>query len=287
VKRIVISIAAAAFAAIFARPVLAQSRPLVTEDPETVPVGKILIEAGADYARDASYPASGLRGNLWRLGTFGSSFGVGPITEIQMDGGVRNQLSIKSFNPAAPLAGMLNANAVPGNSTGDVEDLVFGTKVRFASETPSRPSFAVRLATRLPNAGNESGLGLDTTDFTFALLVGKTAQSVRVVGNVGLGILGDPVRGDNQNDVVLFGMSMARAVRNGFEVVGELNGRINTRNGTPPVGTDSRAGLRLGSRYTTGPVRIDGAIFVGITENDPSWGFTFGGTWVFKAFDVK
>jgi len=287
VKRVAISIATAVLVAAVVRPVFAQSRPLVTEDPETVPAGRVLIEAGADYGRDASYPASGLRGNQWKLGTFGLSFGVGPITELQMDGGIRNRLAIKSQDPGAPLAGMLNPTAVPGGRTGDIEDLSFGTKIRFISETPTRPSFAVRISTRLPNAGNESGLGLDTTDFNLGLAVGKTAQSVRFVGNFGVGILGDPVRGDSQNDVVTFGLSMARAVRNGVELVGELNGRISTRSGTPPVGTDSRSMLRIGARGTRGPVRIDGALFAGITENDPSWGFTFGGTWVFKAFDVK
>ena len=113
-------------------------------------------------------------------------------------------------------------------------------------ETPSRPAFALRFATRLPNASNESGLGLDTTDFHFQALVGKTVRSIRIVGNVGLGILGDPTRGDNQNDVVLYGVSVARAVREGIEVVGEVNGRASTRSGTPPAGTESRSTVRLG-----------------------------------------
>ena len=44
-------------------PAFAQSRPLVTEDPETVPAGNILLEAGFDFAHGAVYPASGLTGN--------------------------------------------------------------------------------------------------------------------------------------------------------------------------------------------------------------------------------
>jgi hypothetical protein len=283
----VISLALALTIGIAARPAAAQSRPLVTEDPETVPAGHILFETGIDYAHDTAYPASGLRGNLWRIATFGLSFGVSPIAEIQFDGGIRNQLAIKSVNPLAPLASMLPATAVVGTSTGDIEDLVLGAKIRLAAETASRPSFAVRFSTRLPNANNESGLGLDTTDFTFGFAAGKTVQSVRIVGNLGLGILGDPVRGDRQNDTVNFGMSMAKAVRTGLEVVGEINGRISTRNGTPPPGTESRSNIRLGSRFTRGPVRLDGALFVGVTDDDPAWGFTFGGTWVFKAFEIK
>jgi hypothetical protein len=260
----------------------AQSRPLVTEDPETVPAGDILLEAGVDHLRDIDYPASGLRGNLWRVGTFGLSFGVSSIAEIQIDGGLRNQLAITSRRDA-PLSSMLD---VSGDSTGDIEDAVIGAKIRFASETASRPAMAIRFSTRLPNASNESGLGLDTTDFHFILAAGKTVQSVRVVGNFGFGILPDPVRGDRQNDVVDYGISVARAVAPGTEVVGEMNGRLNTRSGEAPVGTESRSNMRLGARFTRGPVRLDGALIVGVTEHDPSWGFTAGATWVFKAFTV-
>src|SRR5688572_1104555 len=45
----------------------AQQRPLVTEDPEPIGAGRMLIEAGLDYAHDQQYPASGLQGNLWTI----------------------------------------------------------------------------------------------------------------------------------------------------------------------------------------------------------------------------
>ena len=44
--------------------------------------------------------------------------------------------------------------------------------------------------------------------------------------------------------------------------------------------------VRVGARVTRGPVRLDGALLLGMTERDPSWGFTAGFTWVFKAFTV-
>src|ERR1700749_3424505 len=67
----------------------AQSRPLQTEDPETIGTGMVLVEAGVGYEHGETYPASGLNGNLWRLGTFGFNFGVSPIAEIQIKGGVQ------------------------------------------------------------------------------------------------------------------------------------------------------------------------------------------------------
>jgi hypothetical protein len=267
-------------------PAAAQQRPLVTEDPEVIGAGMILIEGGFDYSHDILYPASGLQGNLLRVPLIGLSFGLSSIAELQIDGGPYNRLSITHTGVGpAPLAYMLKLNG--DTTTHDVEDIVVGTKVRVVSEAPSHPSFGLRFATRLPNAGNESGLGLDTTDFHFDALVGKTSKSVRFVGNIGLGILGDPTRGDNQNDVLDYGVSVARAVKEGVEVVGEVNGRVSTRGGTPPVGTEARGVMRLGGRFTSGATRFDAGILFGMTSRDPSFGFTVGVTYVFKGFDVK
>jgi hypothetical protein len=194
-----------------------------------------------------------------------------------------NRLTINERDPKAPLAGMVTAT---GETTSSVEDLVIGTKIRVLSETPGRPAVGVRFATRLPNASNESGLGLDTTDFLATALIGKTVQSIRVVGNVGLGILGDPTRGDRQNDVLLYGLSLARAIAPGVEIVGEFNGRADVREGDPPPGTESRGIMRIGGRYTTGTTRIDAALLLGMTSQDPNVGVTAGVTWVFKAFTL-
>ena len=262
-----------------APPALAQQRPLVTEDPETVGDERILVEAGFDYARDVEYPLSGLEGHLRRFPLIGISIGIGAIGEVQIDGGLYNRLAITERG-AGPLAHMLTAT---GDSTWSIEDMTVGTKVRIVSEGATRPSFALRSATRLPNASNESGLGLDTLDFYSSLLVAKTVQSVRLVGNIGLGILGDPIRGDRQNDVLTYGLSFARAVTSAAEVVGEINGRQDTRNGDPPIGTESRSVVRFGGRYTIGSWRGDAAVMFGVTANDPTVGFGAGFTYVFNA----
>ena len=267
----------------FAGSAAAQQRPLVTEDPETIGSGLVLLEGGFDVQREIFYPVSGLQGDLLRLPTLGVSFGLSSIAELQLDGGLYNRLTVKSRTPA-PLSGMLDFT---GDQTSDVEDIVVGTKIRLFSETAGRPALGVRFATKLPNAGNESGIGTDTTDFFAVLLVGKTVQSVRVVGNAGLGILGDPTRGDRQGDVLLYGLSVARAVRQGVEVVGELNGRFQpTDDEATPPGTDSRAAMRVGGRFTHRTVRFDAGLVLGMTSRDPSFGLTAGLTWVFRGFTI-
>ena len=261
----------------------AQQRPLVTEDPETIGAGLILIEGGFDVLRDIYYPVSGLQGNLLRFPTLGVSFGLGSIAELQFDGGFYERLNVTARKPA-PLANVLE---FAGDRTTDVGDLVVATKIRVVPEGGARPAVGLRFATRLPNAGNESGLGLDTTDFFFSALVGKTVQSVRMVGNAGLGIVGDPTRGDRQGDVFTYGVSVARALRQGLEVVGEINGRyeVTLPEDTPP-GSESRAAMRVGARFTRGTVRLDGGLIIGMTSRDPSIGFTAGVTWVFRGFKV-
>jgi len=268
--------------AVCVRPIYAQQRPLVTEDPETIGSGLVLFEGGFDLQKDIFYPASGLDGSLLRIPTLGMSFGISSIAELQIDGGIYNGLSVKSRRDA-PLSDLLDFS---GDHTHDVEDIVIGTKIRFAAESPTHPAVGMRFATKLPNASNESGLGLDTTDFYISALLGKTVQSIRMVGNAGLGILADPVDGNRQNDVFTYGFSIARAVKQGVEVVGEINGRLNTRSGTPPVGTESRGAMRVGARFTRGTVRGDAGLIFGMTSRDPSIGLTAGVTWVFKGFTV-
>ncbi len=272
----------AAFALFIASGADAQQRPLTTEDPETIGSGRVLVEAGLDYGREAEYPVSGLEGQLFRFPLIGVSFGLSSIAELQIDGGLYNRLSISSRSDG-PLASMVTAT---GDSTSSVEDFVIGTKIRLVPEGVAHPAIGFRFATRLPNASNESGIGLDTTDFFASLLFGKTVRSIRVVGNGGLGILGDPTRGDRQNDVLTYGISLARAVSEAAELVGEINGRFDVREGDPPPGTESRGIFRLGARYTIGSWRGDASLAFGLSANDPNVGVGVGFTYVFNAFPV-
>lgn len=261
----------------------AQQRPLVTEDPETIGGGRLLLESGFDVEWDVSYPVSGLSGDRLSVPTFGVSIGLSSIAEIQIDGGFYQRLSITD-RETAPLSGLLD---IDDDDTSDIEDFVLATKVRLVSESGARPALGLRVATRLPNASNESGLGHDLTDFFASLLLGKTVRSVRVVGNAGVAILGDPTSDvPEQNDLMTYGFSVARAMTTAAELVGEVNGRANFANGESDPGAESRAVVRLGGRYTRGAMRVDAGVIFGLTAPDPQIGFTAGFTWVLDAFRV-
>ena len=260
--------------------VAAQQRPLVTEDPETVGGGRILVEAGIDVERSIFFPGSGLTGDLLEVPTIGISIGLSSIAELQFDGGLYRRLHVTD-RELAPNSYKLT---FPGDSTSDVDDLVVATKLKVLSERGRRPSFGLRLATKLPNASNETGLGLDTLDFSAVILAGRTVGSNRFVANLGGAILGDTVRGDRQSDVLVYGLSMAHAIAEGLEVVGEVHGQAQWAWEFPRPGAASRATFRGGIRYTHGGGRIDAGLLVGTTREDPGLGLTVGYTHVFDAF---
>src|SRR5215468_9384826 len=230
-----------------ASPATAQQRPLDTQDPETIGAGRVLVEGWISAANNVTYPQYGLKGNLWQLPVLGVNVGLSSIADLQITGGPYNFMSIESRDPAAPLAGVVTAT---GDSTHSVEDIRIGAKIKLVPEGEWRPGIGFRFSTRLPNASRKSGIGQDTTDFGAALLVGKTVESIRVVGNLGWISMSQPLDGTRQNDVLAYGFSLARAITGGTEIVGEIIGRASVANGPAPIGKESRGRLEFGDRYT-------------------------------------
>ena len=134
-------------------PAAPQQRPMLTEDPESVGAGIVLVEAGFDYQRDQHFPVSGLTGHLRSLPRLGVSVGVSSIAEVQIDNVSFDTLNITGRTPA-PLSHLLR---VSGNRTSSWSDTVVGAKTRLLSEGVVRPGISLRFATKLPNAGNEEG----------------------------------------------------------------------------------------------------------------------------------
>src|SRR5262245_29144776 len=96
---------------------LAQQRPLITEDVETVKPGSARFEIGFDFLQDKNYPVSGLNGDLTRLGVMSLTFGLAPNMEFETGGVVHNFLSIN--RPYRPSAIPLHLSQAT-NSTHDV-----------------------------------------------------------------------------------------------------------------------------------------------------------------------
>lgn len=255
----------------------AQQRPLVTEDPETIGANRILLDGGFELDSDQANPAYGLKGDISHIATFGVSVGISPNAEIQVDGGLVQRLNVRErlaggIPGATPL--------VAGDRTSGVEDFIVATKIRFTPESASGPAFGLRFGAKVPTADPEKGVGLGTTDFFASFLVAKTVQSVRTVGNVGLVVLGNPESARKPATALALGVSVARALTNSFEVVGEMNGRLTPFGKIVPAGLESRGAFRLAGRYTYAMLRLDFGIIAGLTSRDPSFGISAGATYV-------
>jgi hypothetical protein len=260
-----------------------QERPLRTEDPAPIPSGAILLETGVDLEFGRRFPLSGLEGDLYRLPYLGFAFGLGDVAEFQVDAGF-NLLHVRDREPA-PLAEDLDFT---GDTTTDIEDPIVATKLRLIREGRRRPAVALRVATRIPSASNESGIGTDTIDWFMTLLAGKSLGDVRFLANFGLGVLPFPLQGDRQNDVLTGGLAFLWSAAEGIDVLGEVNGRMDVQ-GSTPVGTEDRGQARLGGRLELGRllgagVRLDGGVVVGLADVDPGIGATLGLTLLDRSF---
>lgn len=257
----------------------AQQRPLLTEDVDVLAPGALRIEAGIDFLQDAKFPASGLTGDLTRVGVIGIHVGLSSNVEFQIRGVAQNFLSInrRSLNPAIPLE--LDPNA---NSANDTGDFTLATKIKLRNETRRSPSLGFRFGVELPNSNQGRGIGLNQTNAFGTILVGKKFGHdgrLNTFGNIGIGILSAPTERFTQNDVLLYGLAGIYRINNEVNLAAEVNGRANVRSGNAPLGTESLSEFRLGVQVRAAGLRFDAAGIKGLTEFSPRSGITFGVTY--------
>lgn len=264
-------------------PAFAQYRPIEVESPIPIGEGRLAVESSVEWQKDTEFPASGLVGDRWRLPSARVTFGLGTVGELQLEGGA-HFLSIDERRP-----GPLASRVAPGTSASSVADLVIATKVQAMAEKPGRPALGVRFATKLPNASEQSGMALDTTDFYASLLAGKSVGRAYVVGNVGLAILGAPpsvLTPDDsaQNDLLTWGASVSWTMSPRAAPFLDAAGRVHTAGHRAPDGTETRGLGRVGVRWTLGRTRVESALLTGLTPLDTTFGVSVSARWVFDAF---
>ena len=256
----------------------AQQRPLLTEDVDIVPPGSFRIQAGVDFVQRERFPVSGLNGDLTRAGVIGFTIGLAPNVEVQVEGVAQNFLAINSRGVSA-----IPLNIAAGaNSTHDTGDFFLWTKIKLRNETAHLPSVGFRFGVQLPNSNQATGIGLNQTNAYGQVLFGKKfgrEARVNTFANVGIGIIGVPTQIFAQNDVLTYGLAGIVRLDKMFSLVGEVNGRANTRPGTGPLGTESKGEARLGMQVRASGLRFDFAGIKGLTKFSPRSGVTVGVTY--------
>jgi hypothetical protein len=254
---------------------LAQQRPLITEDVETVKPGSVRFEFGFDFQQDRDFTLSGLNGDLTRIGIVMLRMGFAPNVELETGGVIQNFLSInRQFQPSAVPLRLSQGT----NSTHDTGDFFMAAKVRLRNESRRMPSVAFRFGVELPNSNQERGIGVNQMNFFATAIAGKHFGRFNLFGNLGLGILTAPNDPYSQNDVVLYGVAGSYRVNDLLSLVGEAQGRYSTRH-TTPLGTESDASARLGARIRAAGLTWDVAGQKGLYRHSARTGLTVGVTY--------
>lgn len=272
------ALCALAFALAFSAAARGQQRPLITEDVDVLEPGSLRVEVGIDFMQDAKFPASGLTGDLTRVGVIGFHVGLSPNVEFSVEGVAQNFLSINTRGPAAFPLGIPAGE----NSTNDTGDFRLATKIKLRNETRRGPSLGFKFGVELPNSNESRGIGVNQTNAFGTVLVGKKfgrEGRLNTFGNLGLGIYTAPTRLFTQNDMLLYGLGGIFRVNKTVNLAAEVNGRANTRGGAAPLGTESLGEFRLGLQVKAAGLRFDAAGIKGLTEFSPRSGVTFGVTY--------
>jgi hypothetical protein len=258
--------------------VSAQQRPLLTEDVDIIPPGTMRIQTGVDFLQGSKFPVSGLTGDLTRVGVLGISIGFSPNVEFQIEGVAQNFLSINSRSASA-----IPLTLAPGaNSTNDAGDFILWTKFKLRAETARGPAVGFRFGVQLPNSSQGTGIGLNQTNAFGSILVGKKFGRdgrFNTFGNLGIAILSAPTQLFTQNDVFTYGAAGIFRLNKQFSIAGEVNGRLNTRPGNGPLGTESQSEARLGLQIRASGLRFDFAGIKGLTSFTHNSGVTVGVTY--------
>ncbi len=258
---------------------IGQQRPLLTDDVDITPPGSIQLSVGVDFFQNAKFPLSGINGDLTRVGDIRVRTGFASNVELQVEGTLQNYLAINSRGVSAiPLN-------VSGNSTNDFDDFTVSAKVKLRNETRNLPAIGMKFGFQMPNTDQARGIGTNQINVFSKVILQKKFGSVvdntprfNAMGNVGLQIMTAPIERFTQNDVVIYGLAGIYRVTDRFNVLGEVNGRINTR-GTAPIGTESVGQFRIGTQIKASGLRFDTAAAFGLTKFSPRTGVIFGVTY--------
>lgn len=260
--------------------VSAQQRPLLTDDVDITPPGSLEISAGVDFFQKAKFPLSGINGDLTRVGDIRVKTGFAANVELQIEGTIQNYVAINSLGPSAiPLT-------VTGNSANDFDDYTVSAKVKLRNETRMLPAVGLKFGYQMPNTDQARGIGTNQINiFTkillqkkFGKLVGRTPK-FNLMGNLGLQIMTAPIERFTQNDLMLYGLAGIYRLTDHVNIASEVNGRLNTRGGVAPLGTESVGQFRLGTQIRASGLRFDAAAAFGLTKFSPRTGIIFGVTY--------
>ncbi len=255
---------------------IAQQHPLPVEHSTLLRAGNASFAAGVSYFQQQPFPLSGLTGNLLKLGNLRFAISLSDYVELQADGTLLNYLTVERRDSA-----FNTVRTTRAASTGDIGDFTVWTKFGVFNEYLHGIGFSVRFGIQLPNASNESGLGVDEMNFYSLLLFQKHAGG-RWTVNAGLGILSDPTVLGQQHDVFLYGAEYFLPVSDNLSVLLQTAGRV----GHEGIGIHRLANGKIGVERDFGKFSASFFGVANFTPSDNAVGAELQLTYYFHVLDI-
>lgn len=204
-------------------------------------------------------------------------FSYDGMVELGVDGTMLDLLSIRHRRIA------FNSNITSSNNpTGDIGDFTFWTKFFLLSEYRSLVSLSLRFGAQLPNASNESGLGVDETNFYSSFLLQKHFLGVWTL-NIGLAILGSPSEYSSQHDMMIYGLKYSVPVAEQTFLVLQTAGR----RGHEGTGIYNLANGKLGFEKVFNAIILFGNGILNFAPSDNSYGVELGAGYLFQLTTIN
>ncbi|MBW7887731.1 MAG: hypothetical protein H3C35_05115 [Bacteroidetes bacterium] len=247
-------------------PVLAQQQSLDVVSPVILSSGKAYASMSFARFHKATFPLSGLEGELTKIGTINFMFSYSGMVELAFDGTILNLLSISKRYPA-----FNSAITSTNNPVGDVGDLTLWTKIYLLNENRSLLSLSLRTGVQLPNASNESGLGIDEMNFYSSLLFEKHFAGIWIF-NIGFAILGSPTEFSAQHDMLTYGLKYVFPITSSTMVFLQAAGR----KGHEGTGIYNLAHGKAGVEIHFNNIKFFGSGVLNFAPSDNSYGVELG-----------
>ena len=255
----------------------AQQRPLPVEPATLLKYGNAQIEFGGAHFREQPFPLSGLTGNLTKIGTIRFGIALSEYVELQTDGTLLDILNVtdrvRAFN---------SVRTTTRNPTTDVGDFSFWTKFGLFSEYVSGVGVSIRFGVQLPNASNESGLGIDEMNFFSSLLLQKHFAG-QWTANIGLGVLSDPTQLGQQHDVLIYALEYFLPMNGSTFFLLQTAGRT----GHDGIGMRRLANGKIGLEKSFGDVAVKMFGVANFSPADNAKGVELSFSYLFHAIETK
>ena len=257
--------------------VLTQQHPLVVESAELLEPGLAQADLGIAHFRNQPFPLSGLTGNLSKFGNIRFAVSLSEYVEVKIDGTLLNVLSVTKRDPA-----FNSIRTTRSNTTGDIGDFTIWTKFGVLNEYRTGIGFSVDFGVQLPNASNESGLGVDEMNFYSSLLFQKHYGG-RWTGNMGLGILSDPTVLGQQHDVFIYGLEYMLPVGSTTTAILQTSGR----KGHSGTGVQRLANATAAIEESVGDVSVQLSGIINFSPADNAKGISLSISYLFHVVDIR